>query len=80
MITHGHGLPNVAVCLTKYKGIVKELRDKLLTYLSLYYVQNSELRVMLNPQRTLACLISRKDVNSHGLGCDKEIKLSAIPE
>lgn len=29
--------------------------------------------------RRLACFISKKDVSSHGLGCDKKIKLSTIP-
>lgn len=36
-------------------------------------------RVMLHLLRRLACFISKKDVNSHGLGCDKKIKLSTIP-
>lgn len=36
--------------------------------------------LMLHLLRRLACFISKKDVNSHGLGCDKKIKLSTIPE
>lgn len=37
-------------------------------------------RVTLHLLRRLACFISKKDVNSHGLGCDEKIKLSTIPE
>lgn len=67
----------VTACQTKTKSISEEILWQ--SCFILFPCLSSEFlikRVTLHLLRRLACLISKKDVNSHGLGCDQENKLN----